>query len=116
MSKPSLELKGATFTLSVLHINSSDLNAVMAELDSKLAQAPQFFLGAPSVVNLSAIQDNDFNLQGLKELLLSRQLVIVGITGATNVLSNQAKTLGLAIVKAGKQSVAPPPEIGRAHV
>ncbi|AAN55606.1 MAG: septum site-determining protein MinC [Shewanella sp.] len=109
MSKPSLELKGATFTLSVLHINSSDLNAVMAELDSKLAQAPQFFLGAPLVVNLSAIQDSNFNLRGLKELLLSRQLVIVGITGATTVLSNQAKTLGLAIVKAGKQTASPPP-------
>ncbi|WP_198783210.1 septum site-determining protein MinC [Shewanella putrefaciens] len=109
MSKPSLELKGASFTLSVLHINSSDLHAVMAELDSKLSQAPQFFLGAPLVVNLSAIQDNDFNLHGLKELLLSRQLVIVGITGATTVLSNQAKALGLAIVKAGKQSSPPPP-------
>ncbi|EGM69866.1 septum site-determining protein MinC [Shewanella sp. HN-41] len=109
MSKPSLELKGASFTLSVLHINSSDLHAVMAELDSKLAQAPQFFLGAPLVVNLSAIQDNDFNLHGLKELLLSRHLVIVGITGATTVLSNQAKALGLAIVKAGKQSTTPPP-------
>jgi len=109
MSKPSLELKGASFTLSVLHINSSDLHAVMAELDSKLAQAPQFFLGAPLVVNLSAIQDNDFNLHGLKELLLSRQLVIVGITGATTVLSNQAKALGLAIVKAGKQNSTPPP-------
>ena len=47
MSKPSLELKGASFTLSVLHINSSDLQAVMTELDHKLAQAPQFFLGAP---------------------------------------------------------------------
>ncbi|MGL4613832.1 MAG: septum site-determining protein MinC [Shewanella sp.] len=110
MLKPSLELKGASFTLSVLHINSSDLPAVMAELDSKLAQAPQFFLGAPLVVNLSAIQDHHFNLSLLKELLLSRQLVIVGITGATNVLSHQAKELGLAIVKAGKQTTqAPPP-------
>ncbi|MGL5907302.1 MAG: septum site-determining protein MinC [Shewanella sp.] len=110
MLKPSLELKGASFTLSVLHINSSDLHAVMAELDSKLAQAPQFFLGAPLVVNLSAIQDNHFNLGLLKELLLSRQLVIVGITGATSVLSHQAKELGLAIVKAGKHTTqAPPP-------
>lgn len=109
MSKPSLELKGASFTLSVLHINSSDLDAVVDELDSKLAQAPQFFLGAPLVVNLSAIQHNDFNLHRLKELLLARQLVIVGITGATTLLSNQAKDLGLAIVKAGKQSINPPP-------
>ncbi|MGL5391733.1 MAG: septum site-determining protein MinC [Shewanella sp.] len=109
MLKPSLELKGASFTLSVLHINSCDLNAVMAELDSKLAQAPQFFLGAPLVVNLSAIQDTHFNLGLLKELLLSRELVIVGITGATTVLSQQAKALGLAIVKAGKQTTTAPP-------
>ncbi|MDR9767285.1 septum site-determining protein MinC [Shewanella baltica] len=109
MSKPSLELKGASFTLSVLHINSSDLQAVMTELDSKLAQAPQFFLGAPLVVNLSAIQHDSLNLSALKDLLISRQLVIVGITGATTVLSKQAKDLGLAIVKAGKQSSTPPP-------
>jgi len=109
MSKPSLELKGASFTLSVLHINSSDLQAVMTELDSKLAQAPQFFLGAPLVVNLSAIQHDSLNLSALKDLLVSRQLVIVGITGATTVLSKQAKDLGLAIVKAGKQSSTPPP-------
>ncbi|MBU1390844.1 MAG: septum site-determining protein MinC [Gammaproteobacteria bacterium] len=109
MSKPSLELKGASFTLSVLHINSSDLQAVITELDSKLAQAPQFFLGAPLVVNLSAIQHDSLNLSALKDLLISRQLVIVGITGATTVLSKQAKDLGLAIVKAGKQSSTPPP-------
>lgn len=109
MSKPSLELKGASFTLSVLHINSSDLQTVMTELDSKLAQAPQFFLGAPLVVNLSAIQHDSLNLSELKDLLISRQLVIVGITGATTVLSKQAKDLGLAIVKAGKQSSTPPP-------
>ncbi|MGI2182272.1 septum site-determining protein MinC [Shewanella oncorhynchi] len=109
MSKPSLELKGASFTLSVLHINSSDLQAVMTELDHKLAQAPQFFLGAPLVVNLSAIQHDSLNLSALKDLLISRQLVIVGITGATTVLSKQATDLGLAIVKAGKQSSTPPP-------
>ena len=109
MSKPSLELKGASFTLSVLHINSSDLQSVMTELESKLAQAPQFFLGAPLVVNLSAIQHDSLNLSALKDLLISRQLVIVGITGATTVLSKQAKDLGLAIVKAGKQSSTPPP-------
>ena len=109
MSKPSLELKGASFTLSVLHINSSDLQAVMTELDHKLAQAPQFFLGAPLVINLSAIQHDSLNLSALTDLLISRQLVIVGITGATTVLSKQAKDLGLAIVKAGKQSSTPPP-------
>lgn len=116
MSKPSVELKGASFTLSVLHINSSDLQAVMHELDSKLAQAPQFFLGAPLVVNLSAIQHDSLNLRDLKDLLISRQLVIVGITGATTVINKQAKDLGLAIVKAGKQSSTPPPALRQTKI
>ncbi|MCE9678598.1 septum site-determining protein MinC [Shewanella sp. AS1] len=106
MQKPSLELKGSSFTLSVLHINHVSLDQVAAELDSKLAIAPQFFLGAPLVVNLSAITDPDYNLAGLKDLLISRQLVIVGITGAPSAIANQAKALGLALVKSGKQSAS----------
>ncbi|KIO35668.1 septum site-determining protein MinC [Shewanella sp. cp20] len=104
MQKPSLELKGSSFTLSVLHINDADLDGVARELDDKLAIAPQFFLGAPLVVNLSAISDPDYNLAGLKDLLISRQLVIVGITGAPSAIANQAKALGLALIKSGKQS------------
>ncbi len=108
MQTPSLELKGSSFTLSVLHINNIDLEKVAAELDSKLAIAPQFFIGAPLVVNLSSISDSSFNLAALKDLLTSRQLVIVGITAAINTLSAQAKKLGLAIIKSGKQAPSQP--------
>ncbi|QYJ96129.1 septum site-determining protein MinC [Shewanella alkalitolerans] len=108
MQKPSLELKGSSFTLSVLHINDADLDGIARELDDKLAIAPQFFLGAPLVVNLSAISDPEYNLAGLKDLLISRQLVIVGITGAPSAIANQAKALGLALVKSGKQSQTQP--------
>ncbi|QYJ80894.1 MULTISPECIES: septum site-determining protein MinC [Shewanella] len=108
MQKPSLELKGSSFTLSVLHINDADLDGIARELDDKLAIAPQFFLGAPLVVNLSAISDPDYNLAGLKDLLISRQLVIVGITGAPSAIANQAKALGLALIKSGKQSQTQP--------
>ncbi|GIU43047.1 septum site-determining protein MinC [Shewanella algidipiscicola] len=108
MQKPSLELKGSSFTLSVLHINHADLNKVAAELDNKLAIAPQFFIGAPLVVNLSSIQDANYPLAGLKDLLLSRNLVIVGITGAPSAIANQAQSLGLAIIKSGKQSANQP--------
>ncbi|QYK11384.1 septum site-determining protein MinC [Shewanella rhizosphaerae] len=108
MQKPSLELKGSSFTLSVLHINDADLDGIVRELDDKLAIAPQFFLGAPLVVNLSAISDPDYNLAGLKDLLISRQLVIVGITGAPSAIANQAKALGLALIKSGKQSQTQP--------
>ncbi|PKG57376.1 septum site-determining protein MinC [Shewanella sp. Choline-02u-19] len=102
MQTPRLELKGSSFTLSVLHINSQDMAVITAELDSKLAIAPQFFLGAPLVVNLSAIKTSNFDLLGLKEILTSRQLIIVGITSALPEINEMAKSIGLAIIKSGK--------------
>ena len=108
MQTPSLELKGSSFTLSVLHINSQDMAVIATELDSKLAIAPQFFLGAPLVVNLSAIKTSDFDLLGLKEILTSRQLIIVGITNALPVINDMAKSIGLAIVKSGKATTSQP--------
>lgn len=109
MSTPSIELKGSSFTLSVLHIHSHDLSTIATELDAKLAQAPQFFIGAPLVINLSSIASDTVDILGLKELLTSRKLVIVGITGASSEQNTQAKQVGLAQVKQGKQSHTPPP-------
>lgn len=104
MQTPRLELKGSSFTLSVLHINSQDMAVIAAELDSKLAIAPQFFLGAPLVVNLSEIKASNFDLLGLKEILTSRQLIIVGITSALPEINAMAKLIGLAIIRSGKEA------------
>ncbi|GAB1144715.1 MULTISPECIES: septum site-determining protein MinC [Shewanella] len=109
MPKPSLELKGSSFTLSVLHINTPDLDALFKELDGKLAQAPQFFLNAPLVLNLSQVNGTDIDLKGLRHGLTERQLVIVGVTAADKALNEAAKAQGLASIKAGKQSELPPP-------
>lgn len=104
MTKQYLELKATSFTLSVLYINNSNLELVALELDKKLAQAPQFFIGAPLVLNLSNIEDNSLNLYDLKVLLNDRKLIIVGITDASSALAEQAKCIGLAIMKSGKQA------------
>lgn len=104
MVKPSLELKGSSFTLSVLHINSNDLNDIAQELESKIAQAPNFFYGAPLVVNLNVIDDVSFDLAGLKKILTNHNLVFVGITGAKSNQKKLAKELGLAQLISGKQT------------
>ena len=104
MAIQSLELKATSFTLSVLHINTHDFTAIAADLDSKLSQAPQFFLGAPLILNLSAIEQQDIDLAALKKLLTDNQLIIVGVTSANESIASQAKLLGLAVVKSGKQA------------
>ncbi|MGZ9898124.1 septum site-determining protein MinC [Shewanella gaetbuli] len=107
MIKQNLELKATSFTLSVLYINNSNLDSVANELDKKLAQAPQFFIGAPLVLNLSALNECNVDLVALKSLLVERQLIIVGVTEASANLASQAKELGLAVMKSGKQAKAP---------
>ncbi|MDD8058162.1 MULTISPECIES: septum site-determining protein MinC [Shewanella] len=104
MAKQNLELKATSFTLSVLHINHHDLDLIAAELDNKLAQAPQFFLGAPLVLNLSAIQHAQIDFYALKQLLTDRNLIIVGITDASKEQIEQAKEMAIAVVKSGKQA------------
>jgi septum site-determining protein MinC len=108
MSKQSLELKATSFTLSVLHIKNHDLIALAAELDQKLSQAPQFFIGAPLVINLKAVEKHCLDLSALKSLLMDRQLIIVGITEASPELIEQARALGLAVIKSGKQATTAP--------
>ncbi|NKF51571.1 septum site-determining protein MinC [Shewanella sp. WXL01] len=109
MAKPNLELKATSFTLSVLYIHQDNLDVITQELDQKLAQAPQFFLGAPLILNLSALNDVQVDLLAIKTILNSRQLVIVGVTEASEDIVKQAKRCGLAVVKSGKQ--APTPEL-----
>ena len=104
MAKQNLELKATSFTLSVLHINHNDLGIIATELDYKLAQAPQFFLGAPLVLNLSAIKHVEIDFNGLKQLLTDRSLIIVGITDASQIQIEQAKSMAIAVVKSGKQA------------
>ncbi|RLV61258.1 septum site-determining protein MinC [Parashewanella curva] len=102
MLESNLELKGSSFTLSVLHIKSAELQKIRIELEEKLAIAPQFFLGAPLVLNLAAVAEQDINLSELKQILIEQGLVIVGVTSGSESQLSAAKDLGLAVIKPGK--------------
>ena len=107
MPNSSFELKGSSFTLSVLHLKTANLEHIKSELTAKIALAPHFFIGAPLVLNLSKITDADFNLVELQRLLIELELVVVGITEACNEIKEQAKKIGLASIKTGKTVSAP---------
>ncbi|MCF1427523.1 MAG: septum site-determining protein MinC [Shewanella sp.] len=109
MTTPNLELKGASFTLSVLHLYSTDLDIFATELAAKLSQAPQFFLGAPLVINLSGINATELDIQALQQIMKQLQLVLLGFTGANDALAKQIRKAGLALLKTGKTVVTPPP-------
>ena len=105
------ELKGTTFTISVLHISDGKPERIRQLLAAKVAQAPQFFNCAPLVINVERLTEiPDF--EQLKELVESEDFVLVGITGAQNeAMKTAATAAGLAVMASGKRrTAAPQPE------
>ena len=102
------ELKGTTFTISVLHISDGKPERIRQLLAAKVAQAPQFFNCAPLVINVERLTEiPDF--EQLKELVESEDFVLVGITGAQNeAMKTAAKAAGLAVMASGKSRKAEP--------
>ncbi|KFZ36467.1 septum formation inhibitor [Shewanella mangrovi] len=108
MHKAVLELKGSSFTLSVLHLNADNIDVLLQELDKKLAQAPQFFQNAPLVLNLAAVNEKTLDLAQLKQALIARKLFVVGVTGVQGILAATAQELGLPVIKSGKEQFSKP--------
>ncbi|MER2492847.1 septum site-determining protein MinC [Catenovulum sediminis] len=103
MSDSTIELKGSAFTLSVLHIQSNNVVAVAEALASKIAQAPQFFLMAPIVVNVDKLNGEVIDFALLKQQLESLKLVPVGISGANDAQKVAARAVGLACLSTAKE-------------
>ncbi|RXJ74766.1 septum site-determining protein MinC [Veronia nyctiphanis] len=98
------ELKGSSFTLSVLHLMDDNLSDAVSFLNDKVEQAPAFFDGAPVVIDISTLREvPDFNL--LREALAPTGMIIVGITGCkNNDIRVAAKQSGLAVMSSAKST------------
>lgn len=103
MTERDNEIKGATFTLSVLHISDAKPEKIRHLLESKVAQAPRFFNCAPLVLNVEKL-DTVPDFEALKELVETQSFVLVGVTGArSEAMKIAAKTAGIAVMSAGKE-------------
>jgi septum site-determining protein MinC len=109
MADTGIELKGSTFTLSVLHLTDTDPQQIRELLEAKVAQAPQFFNFAPLVVNVERLEQTpDFD--ALKETIEREDFVLVGVSGARDEATKvAAKAAGLAVMTAGKVVTTPTP-------
>lgn len=107
MSEQSFELKGNLFTLSVLHLFSVDIAQLQKELDEKISQAPKFFMGAPIVINLSQVQEQDVDLSALKSTLSSLQLNPVGVCNGSDQQHALAKEVQLSVLNYSQDANKP---------
>ncbi|MBH0041073.1 septum site-determining protein MinC [Pseudoalteromonas sp. SWXJZ10B] len=98
MSDQIFELKGNLFTLSVLHLYSTDINLLAEQLYIKIAQAPKFFEGAPIVVNLIEIKNSSLDFVHLKSLIERMSFNAVGVCNGSDEQHAQAKAAGLSVL------------------
>lgn len=102
------ELKGSSFTFSVLHLVDNDLRAMQQTLLEKIDQAPSFFEGAPLVVDISQVS-SPIDFYRLKSYIEETGMVVVGISGCKkNHVRQAARKAGLAIVNPATTSIQQP--------
>lgn len=83
MADPDIEIKGTTFTISVVHLIDNDLDHIKNVLERKMAQAPKFFETAPVIININRV-DDPIDFVALKSVVKETGFVMVGVTGCRN--------------------------------
>lgn len=102
MADASVEFKGTSFTLSVIHLKSSQLSDIRVELAAKVAQAPDFFYLVPVVVNIDLLDESP-DYQAVKALVEEFHFTFVGFTGAVDTEQKQyIRELGFSFLNAAK--------------
>jgi septum site-determining protein MinC len=105
----ALELRGVLTALNVLRVVSPDLEAIARSLDSRIQEAPDLFSGAPVVLDVSALEGDleagTKSMQGLRlgrlvDLLRTRGLVPVAVSGLPAGRAHEAQQAGLGILDA----------------
>ncbi len=56
MSNTPIELKGSSFTLSVVHLHEAEPEVIRQALEDKIAQAPAFLKHALSLLTLAVLK------------------------------------------------------------
>ncbi|MBK5142476.1 septum site-determining protein MinC [Budviciaceae bacterium BWR-B9] len=114
MSQSPVELKGSSFTLSVVHLNHSEPSIIREALTEKVKQAPAFLQNAPVVLNVAALTPDADWLQ-VQRAVMDAGLRVVGVSGYHNDEQKRSiQSAGLPLLtegKAGKvtKAATPPP-------
>jgi len=96
----AFELKAAAFTLPVIRLLGTDMDAVARQLGAKVEQAPEFFRNTPVVIDLSGFPRGSGEVQFpvLVGLLRGYAMMPVGVRGGDAEQNEAAKAMELAIL------------------
>lgn len=100
-SRSAFELKGVMTPLTVLRLRSKDLNMIERQLRAKVTEMPQFFEGAPVVIDLSELEGNlrDLPLAALAQGLRVCRVIPVGAINVREEHEEAVRAAGLGILQ-----------------
>ncbi len=102
MSQTPIELKGSSFTLSVIHVHDAQPEDIRQALQKKIEQAPAFLKEAPVVINVSALP-HDVDWPQLRRIFSAAGLYVVGVSGCKDEqLKRVIVRSGLPLLNEGK--------------
>ena len=112
MSNTPIELKGSSFTLSVVHLHEAEPKVIHQALEDKIAQAPAFLKHAPVVLNVSALED-PVNWSAMHKAVSATGLRVIGVSGCKDAqLKAEIEKMGLPILTEGKEKAPRPAPAG----
>jgi len=99
---PQFELKARTFTLPLLRLFGTDMEAVARQLSEKVAQAGGFFHNAPVVIDLKEVSGAEVAFPLLVGLMRGHGMIPVGVRGGTPDQNSAAEAMELAVLADGR--------------
>ena len=108
MSNTPIELKGSSFTLSVVHLHDAKPEVIRQALEDKIAQAPAFLRHAPVVVNIASIEE-EVEWRAINEAIAATGLRIMGVSGCKIPrLKTEIDRAGIPLLTEGKEKAPRP--------
>ncbi len=97
------QIKTSFTPCTILQITHYDLDALDLQLAETVSRAPNFFLGAPIIIDLEKIQSfHSFDFAKLKQILFANNLVPVGVRNGSAEQLALATANGLPLLTVGK--------------
>lgn len=96
----AFKLKGRLYTFTVIQVLNTDAEVFAQQLIDTVSRAPKLFERTPVVLDLSAVQHLEFDLQNLIQTLRSNGMVPVAVQGGSAMHDTLAQCQGLAVLHA----------------
>ncbi|MAZ39562.1 MAG: septum site-determining protein MinC [Legionellales bacterium] len=100
-----IQFKGSLFTLTILQIQQNGMTKVDEYLAESIKKAPNFFINAPIIVDITDLTIDKETLDSILNILRSYDLIPIGAMTKDPQLQHHILAKGLAIFPSNKQTV-----------